>query len=170
MERDLWEWLARLATLLFAIDTGARGDRIESRALSKGGDCGDEKGLLLAWREEVRPTRTSAGAEPREFREALFKSQEQSQTADFPFVTEDGSVQPIESAPATEIRSAEEETRTGSKAPGAKAGVRLKLFPKTYCRKLISSDCTNEKHCHSANALASFHYGTSCREAGFIIQ
>jgi len=121
---DLWEWLVRLAIILFVIDVGVRRIDLEREQVMKGlaavkravffwqgkarpAEADESLNTLLARREQVRTTRTSAGtAEPRQ---DLFKPQEPAKAVDLPFPGGTGKSTPNEVAPPVETKSAEEE-------------------------------------------------------------
>jgi hypothetical protein len=69
---------------------------------------------LLARREQVRSTKTSAGNEPRERREDLFKPQEQAKVADFPTTSGGEDSAPAQTAPSVEAKPEIAETPAGT--------------------------------------------------------
>jgi Ca-activated chloride channel family protein len=121
---DLWEWLVRLAIILFVLDVGVRRIDVDREQWVKGVaavkrfvffwqhkprpvEADESLNTLLARREQVRSTRTSAGtAEPRQ---DLFKPQEPAKAADLPFLGQTDKPAPTESAPPVEAKAAEEE-------------------------------------------------------------
>ena len=128
---DLWEWLVRLAIILFVIDVGVRRIDMDReqwskmtatakrkfffwRGKSRQPEADESLNTLLARREQVRSTRTSAGTEPRERREDLFKPQEPAKMADFPLTSEGEGATPSQQEPPVEAKPAEEETPAGT--------------------------------------------------------
>jgi Ca-activated chloride channel family protein len=121
---DLWEWLVRLAIILFVLDVGVRRIDLDREHWLKGVaavkrfvffwqhkprpvEADVSLNTLLARREQVRSTRTSAGtAEPRQ---DLFKPQEPAKAADLPFLGQTDKPAATESAPPVEAKAAEEE-------------------------------------------------------------
>ena len=69
---------------------------------------------LLARREQVRSTRTTAGSEPREPREELFKPQETAKAADFPLKEGEDDSGPQQTEPTTEAKPAETDAPAGT--------------------------------------------------------
>ena len=129
--QDLWEWLVRLAIILFVIDVGVRRIDLEREQLLKGlavvkrtvffwqgkvrpVEADESLNTLLARREQVRSTRTTAGSEPREPREELFKPQETAKTADFPIKEGDDDSGPQQTEPTIEAKPAETDTPAGT--------------------------------------------------------
>ncbi|MEK7781161.1 MAG: hypothetical protein AAB370_06640, partial [Verrucomicrobiota bacterium] len=121
---DLWEWLVRLAIILFVLDVGVRRIDLEREQWLKGvaavkrfvffwqhkprpAEADESLNTLLARREQVRSTRTSAGsAEPRP---DLFKPQEPAKVADFPMSGQSDKPALVEAAPTIEAKPAAEE-------------------------------------------------------------
>ena len=124
---DLWEWLVRLAIIVFVLDVGVRRIDLEREQVLKGlaavkrfvffwqgkprpVEADESLNTLLARREQVRSTRTSAGtAEPRQ---DLFKPQEPAKAADFPLSGQSEKSTPAETASPAETKPAEEEKPT----------------------------------------------------------
>jgi uncharacterized membrane protein len=122
--QDLWEWLVRLAVILFVLDVGVRRIDLEREQVAKAVvaikravffwksqprpvEADISLATLLARREEVRSTRTSAGGtEPRP---ELFKPQTPAPPADRPFPG-DGKPTLTEAAPPPTAKPAPEET------------------------------------------------------------
>jgi uncharacterized membrane protein len=121
---DLWEWLVRLAIILFVLDVGVRRIDLEREQVAKAvaavkrfvffwqhkprpTEADVSLNTLLARRDQVRSTRTSAGtAEPRP---DLFKPQEPAKVADFPLSGQSEKTIPAEAAPPVEAKPAAEE-------------------------------------------------------------
>jgi Ca-activated chloride channel family protein len=121
---DLWEWLVRLAIILFVLDVGVRRIDLEREQVAKAAaavkrfvffwqhkprpaEADESLNTLLARREQVRTTRTSAGtAEPRP---DLFKPQEPAKVADFPLSGQNEKSAATEAAPPAETKPAAEE-------------------------------------------------------------
>jgi Ca-activated chloride channel family protein len=121
---DLWEWLVRLAIILFVIDVGVRRIDLEREQVAKAMaavsrfvffwqrkprpvEADESLNTLLARREQVRSTRTSAGtAEPRQ---DLFQPQEPAKASDIPFSTSSESATPTEVASPVEPKPIEKE-------------------------------------------------------------
>ena len=122
--RDLWEWLVRLAIILFVLDVGVRRIDLDReqwqkavatvqravlfwRSKARPVEADESLNTLLARREQVRSTRTSAGTtEPSQ---DLFKPQEPAKTTDLPFPGEPAKLSPTEVAPPGETKATEEE-------------------------------------------------------------
>ncbi len=121
---DWWEWLVRLAIILFVLDVGVRRIDLEREQVAKAvaavkrfvffwqhkprpAEADESLNTLLARREQVRSTRTSAGAaEPRR---DLFQPQEPAKVADLPLSGQSEQTAPAEAAPPVETRPAAEE-------------------------------------------------------------
>jgi hypothetical protein len=121
---DLWEWLIRLAIILFVLDVGVRRIDLERAQVTKAvaavkrfvffwqhksrpTEADESLNTLLARRDQIRSTRTSAGsAEPRQ---DLFKPQEPAKVTDLPFPGQAESAAPAEVAPPAEAKPAEED-------------------------------------------------------------
>ena len=127
--QDLWEWLVRLAIILFVIDVGVRRIDMDReqwekamatvrrtvffwRGKTRQPEADESLNTLLARREAIRSTRTSAGTtEPRP---DLFKPQEPAKAADFPIASESDGSPPTQAAPPVETKSAEAEPAEGT--------------------------------------------------------
>jgi uncharacterized membrane protein len=122
---DWWEWLVRLAIILFVLDVGVRRIDLEREQVAKAVaavkrlvffwqhkprpvEADESLNTLLARREQVRSTRTSAGTtEPRP---DLFKPQEPAKVADFPMSGQnDKPAAAAEAAPPAEPKPTAEE-------------------------------------------------------------
>ncbi len=124
---DWWEWLVRLAIILFVLDVGVRRIDLEREQVAKAVaavnrfvffwqhkprpvEADESLNTLLARREQVRSTRTSAGTA--EARPDLFKPQEPAKAADFPLSGQSESSTPAEATPPVETKPTEEEKPT----------------------------------------------------------
>jgi uncharacterized membrane protein len=121
---DFWEWLVRLAIILFVIDVGVRRIDLEREQWRKGVaavkrfvffwqhkprpvEADESLNTLLARREQVRTTRTSAGtAEPRQ---DLFQPQEPAKVADLPLSGTTPQPTPTETVSPAAAKPTEEE-------------------------------------------------------------
>lgn len=121
---DLWEWLVRLAIILFVLDVGVRRIDLEREQVAKAVaavkrfvffwqhkprpvEADESLNTLLARREQVRSTRTSAGTT--EARPDLFKPQGPAKAADFPLPGQSEKSAPAEAALPAETKPAAEE-------------------------------------------------------------
>ncbi len=117
---DLWEWLMKLAVILFVLDVGVRRidlDRSEWlklkavvrkrvlfwKGLPRPVEADESLATLLARRGEVRLTRTAAGSESRP---ELFEPQAKITSAELPGANLGETPQPAELPPATPAGSA----------------------------------------------------------------
>lgn len=124
---DWWEWLVRLAIILFVLDVGVRRIDLEREQVAKAlaavkrlmffwqpkqrpVEADESLNTLLARREQVRSTRTSAGSA--EARQDLFKPQETAKAADFPMADQNDTPTTAETAPPTEPKPPVEEPPT----------------------------------------------------------
>jgi Ca-activated chloride channel family protein len=124
---DLWEWLIRLAIILFVMDVGVRRIDLEREQWLKGlaavkrfvlfwqhkprpVEADESLNTLLARRDQVRSTRTSAGtAEPRP---DLFKPQAPAKATDLRIHGQGDKATPAETAAPVEPKPAEAEPPT----------------------------------------------------------
>ncbi len=121
---DLWEWLVRLAIILFVLDVGVRRIDLEREQVAKAvaavkrfaffwqhkprpAEADESLNTLLARREQVRSTRTSAGTT--EARPDLFTPQEPAKVADFPMAGQSDKPAAAAAAPPAEPAPAAEE-------------------------------------------------------------
>lgn len=121
---DIWEWLVRIAIILFVLDVGVRRIDLEREQWLKGvaavkravffwqhkprpAEADVSLNTLLARREQVRSTRTSAGTT--EARPDLFQPQQPVKTFDLPGSEATESAAPAEVIPPTAAKPAEEE-------------------------------------------------------------
>lgn len=124
---DWWEWLVRLAIILFVLDVGVRRIDLEREQVAKAvaavkrfvffwqhkprpAEADESLATLLARRDEVRSTRTSAGTS--EARPDLFQPQEPAKGSDLPFPTPPAAAPPTEAAPPVASKAAEPEQAT----------------------------------------------------------
>lgn len=121
---DWWEWLVRAAIILFVLDVGVRRIDLEREQVAKAVaavqrfvffwqhkprpvEADESLNTLLARREQVRSTRTSAGtAEPRQ---DLFKPQEPAKVADFSLSQQSEKSPAVEATPPAETKPATED-------------------------------------------------------------
>jgi hypothetical protein len=121
---DLWEWLVRLAIILFVLDVGVRRIDLEREQVAKAvaavkrfvffwqhkprpAEADESLNTLLARRDQVRSTRTSAGtAEPRP---DLFKPQESAKVSDLPLPGHTDKSAPAETTPTSQTEPVQEE-------------------------------------------------------------
>ncbi|MSU57750.1 MAG: VWA domain-containing protein [Pedosphaera sp.] len=123
---DLWEWLLKLAVVLFVLDVGVRRIQIDRdewlkatagirkliffwRGAPRTPEAEESLGALLAKRGVVRTTRTAAG----EARPELFQPA-QAATVDLPQTTGASGVPPVVQPPVAEKKSDEEEKPAGT--------------------------------------------------------
>lgn len=124
---DWWEWLVRLAIILFVLDVGVRRIDLEREQVAKAvaavkrfvffwqhkprpAEADESLATLLARRDEVRSTRTSAGTS--EARPDLFQPQEPTKTSDLPFPPPPAAAPPLEATPPVAPKTAEPEQAT----------------------------------------------------------
>ena len=119
---DLWEWLLKLAVILFVLDVGVRRIRPRPRGMAQGDGHGAEMGFLLErraaarrrptnrWRRllarrgEVRATKTAAGNEARP---ELFRPQQARSAGGIAGPCDAGSAPRPVSAPKDEPKTGE---------------------------------------------------------------
>lgn len=119
---DFWEWLVRLAIIVFVLDVGVRRIDLEREQLVKAAaavkrfvffwqnrprpmEADESLNTLLARREQVRATRTSAGTTAP--REDLFRPKEPAKAPEFASAAQTESDVPAEATPQAEAEPAE---------------------------------------------------------------
>jgi hypothetical protein len=127
---DLWEWLLKLAVILFVLDVGVRRIDLDHAEWAKmtaiarkwiffwkgaprPAEADESLATLLSKRGEVRSTRTAAGAEPRP---ELFQPEQAARAVEFPSsgVGSSETAPPTEHPPAPPPKLAEEEKPAGT--------------------------------------------------------
>lgn len=133
---DLWEWLVRLAIILFVLDVGVRRIDLDREQWQKGvaavqrtiffwrrkvrpAEADESLNTLLARREQVRSTRTSAGATGP--RTDLFNPKEPAKATDISFPGSSEVEAPTQAVPPVEAKpSVEDQPATTSRLLEAK--------------------------------------------------